>query len=86
VYGSVVRNHSGTRGRRSRGDSWLARLERRLLVVFGPAQLGRIGQPRVRSQNRTEGVTGGWELRRDSTGRTYLVPVQSPGTPAPQAD
>ena len=48
-------------------------MERRLLFFFGPAQLGEVGKQPDRSQNRTAGVQGKWELHRDSTGRTYLV-------------
>lgn len=54
-------------------ESWLVRLERRLLFFFGPAQVGKVGRQPGRSANRTAGVQGQWSLRRDSTGRTYLV-------------
>jgi hypothetical protein len=64
-----VRNRHARRPR----DSWLGRLERRLLTVLGPAQVGRVGTQPQRSADRTAGVEGRWELRRDSTGRTYLV-------------
>jgi hypothetical protein len=60
------------------GGSWLSRLERRLLTIFGPAQLGRGGVSRPRSASRTAGVEGRWRLRTDSTGRTYLV-ADEPG-------
>ena len=70
MYRSVVRNRWL---RLSSSDSWLGRMERRLLTVFGPAQLGKVGKQPDRSPNRTAGVQGEWELRRDSTGRTYLV-------------
>jgi hypothetical protein len=52
---------------------WLGRLERRLLTFFGPAQVSKVGTQPERSKNRTAGVEGQWVLRRDSTGRTYLV-------------
>jgi hypothetical protein len=66
------------RDRHTRGprDSWLGRLERRLLTVLGPAQVGRVGTQPQRSADRTAGVEGRWELRRDSTGRTYLVAAE----------
>jgi hypothetical protein len=48
-------------------------MERRLLTFFGPSQVGDVGRQPDRSLNRTAGVQGEWELRRDSTGRTYLV-------------
>ena len=57
----------------SNSDAWLGRLERRLLTFLGPAQLGKVGKQPDRSKDRTAGVQGEWELRRDSTGRTYLV-------------
>lgn len=69
MYHSVVRNRDALRHH----ESWLGRLERRLLTVLGPAQVGRVGTQPQRSANRTAGVEGRWELRRDSTGRTYLV-------------
>jgi hypothetical protein len=65
-----------------RTGSRLARIEHRLLAIFGPAQLGRLGPSTARSRNRTEGVTGRWELRRDTTGRTYLVKPEDPGSGA----
>ena len=51
-------------------------MERRLLTFFGPAQLGDVGKQPDRSESRTAGVGGQWELRRNTTGRTYLVPAQ----------
>ena len=72
MYDLVVRNRIPL----ASGHSWLGRMERRLLFFFGPAQLGKMGKPSVRSQNRTAGVDGNWDLRRDSTGRTYLVAQQ----------
>jgi hypothetical protein len=43
-------------------ESWLVRLERRLLFFFGPAQVGKVGKQPDRSANRTAGVQGQWDL------------------------
>ena len=72
MYDSVVRNRKSL----ASADSWLGRMERRLLFFYGPAQLGRMDKQPERSQSRTAGLDGQWHLRRNSTGRTYLVRAQ----------
>ncbi|MFP5346237.1 MAG: hypothetical protein ACLGIA_04335 [Actinomycetes bacterium] len=49
------------------------RVYRQLKKIFGPAQLGLMGEPRRRVKNRWQGVEGQWVLRRNSERRTYLA-------------
>jgi hypothetical protein len=69
-YHWVVRNRTHL----TSSDSWLGRMERQLLSLFGPAEIGKLGKQPDRSTDHLAGVQG-WELRRDSTGSSYIVPT-----------